>query len=427
MTIADQGTIYSRFVPNAALAMLGKDSHADVVAGDSVETVATVMFIDLRGFSALAEELELEGIVGVLNSWYGSFEPVITRHGGFVDKYIGDAIMAVFPGGPDEAIRCASEFSSAMAELNRARMSASLPALRAGVGINTGIAAIAAIGSPGRIDITIVGDTVNIASRMEAVTKTYGVDVLVSEHSYMRLSRPEEFKLRFLDRILVRGKRIPLSVYELYDGDPEPMRSQKEAAKPDFDRAVANFHYGRVAEAKSIFSSCSATCPGDAVTGEYLRRCDLYERTGVLERAFEMDTYPRWSPEFSVGHETIDTHHGKLFESVALLMRMIDADDYSKLGAIIQFLSKYVDIHFKTEEDLMRSCGYPLFADHKAQHERFVAVFSRLVQELAPTGQHGVYIAFRVRILVIDWLLNHTTKSDPHLGRYLARNAPPRR
>jgi len=413
----------ARFVPAAALALLGKADCEEVAAGDSVEAVVTVMFVDLRRFTTLAEAMELDGIVRVLNQWFGCLEPLIAAQGGFVDKYIGDAVMAVFPGGPDAALHCAGQLLTAMADLNRQRVAAGQAPLRAGIGINTGIAALAAIGSPERLELTVVGDAVNIASRIEATTKAYGADVLLSEHSYNRLTRPDDFRLRFIDRILVRGKQIPLSVYEYFGGDSEPLGKQKAAAQADFDRAVAYYHYGKITDAQAAFERCAAACPGDAVVGEYLRRCQAYRSTGVLERAVEMMAYPQWGPEFSVGHAVIDAHHRKLFESVALLMRMIDADDYGKLDSVIDFLAKYVDVHFKTEERLMEACDYPFYRDHKAQHERFTAVFSCLVEELADPGTHGAYIAFRVRILVVDWLLNHTTKSDPHLGKYLARAA----
>ena len=412
-----------RFVPQPAVRILGRGDPREVETNDVSEAVATIVFIDLRNFTTLSEEMEPDAVVRFLNDWYGVIEPVIAEFGGFIDKYIGDAALAIFTGDTDRALRCCVEIVKRLERLNLKRLSEGKPPLRAGIGMNAGIAAFAAIGSDERLDITVIGDTVNIAARVESLTKTYGVDLLLSEHAYARLSDPDSFNLRFIDRILVRGKKIPLSVYEAFGGGPESEVAAKKGSLREFDRAVAYYHYGNVDEAKPIFERCLAAFAGDGVCSEYLRRCLRYEQSGVLERASEMLVYPAWGPEFSVGHATIDAHHKKLFESVAVLLRMIDMDDFSKIGAVIEFLAKYIEIHFRTEEDLMRACDYPFFADHKSQHDRFAVVFANLIRELTSADHHGVYIAFRVRILVVDWLLNHTTKADPHLGRFLARRA----
>lgn len=411
----------TRFVPEAALRLLGRSDARDVNAGDIVEAVATIAFIDLRDFTRLSEALTPEGVVQLLNDWYGTIEPLIAEHDGFIDKYIGDAALAVFTGPVDRAVRCCIEIVKAVAGLNRKRLSDGLPPIRAGIGLNTGIAAFAAVGSINRVDITVIGDTVNVAARLEAITKSYGVDIMLSEQTYARLGDVESLDLRFLDRIVARGKKIPLSIYEAYGGDTEVRRQAKKLLRPDFDRAVAWYHYGRVDEARPLLDRCVAMLPDDGASLEYVRRCAEFERTGFLEQAAEMKIYPVWGPEFSVGHETIDLHHQKLFESVSILMRMIDAGDFSRIGSIVEFLAKYVHVHFRTEEELMKSCAYPFYVDHKAQHDRFALVFADLVRELQVGGHSGVYVAFRVRILIVDWLLNHTTKADPHLSRFLAK------
>jgi hemerythrin-like metal-binding protein len=413
----------ARFVSQTALRVLGRDDARDVRAGDISEVVATIAFIDLRDFTRLSEELSPEGTVRLLNDWYGTIEPLIAAHNGFVDKYIGDAALAVFVGPVDRAVQCCIAIVKAVEELNRGRLAEGLSPLRAGIGMNTGIVALAAVGSSSRTDITVIGDTVNVAARLEALTKVYGVDIMFSEHTYARLKDLAGFELRFLDRIVARGKKIPLSVYEAYGGDQETRRDAKKRMRPDFDQAIAWYHYGRVEEARSLFIRCAAALPDDGASLEYLRRCSEFERTGLLERAVEMSVYPVWSQEFSVGHKTIDLHHQKLFEAVAVLMRMIDAEDFSRIGSVVEFLAKYIVVHFSTEEELMKSCAYPFYDDHKSQHDRFAVVFADLVRELQAGGHGGVYVAFRVRILIVDWLLNHTTKADPHLGHFLSRAA----
>ncbi|MBN2874641.1 MAG: hemerythrin domain-containing protein [Spirochaetales bacterium] len=415
----------NRFVPQAALRLLGTEDAKTLQPGNSAEVLVTLMFVDLRNFSSMSEAMEPDETLGLLNEWFGAIEPVIAGYGGYVDKYIGDALLAVFPEDVEAAVSCAVDIVRTIDALNKTRSAAGKVPLGAGIGINTGFVALGVVGAPHRIDVTIVGDAVNIAARMENATKVYGVDILISENTIVHVRHPELFDFRFVDRILVRGKMVPLSIYEVFSADPETLRLGKQACRSDFDLAMASYHYQNIPEARHLLERCLATSPQDGPAALYLKRCERYEATGEHECAVEMKIYPVWSREFAIGHAVIDQHHQKLFKAVALLMRMIDEESFEKTGAVIEFLDRYIDVHFKTEESLMRACGYPFYDNHKSQHDRFRLSFKKLVGEVGTVSEHQVYTAFRTHLLVVDWLLNHTTRMDPHLGRYLGRATSP--
>lgn len=413
----------NRFIPEKVIKLLGRETLQDIKPGDVAELIATVAFIDIRNFTELSESMPPGEVVKFLNNWYGMLEPLITAHDGYIDKYVGDAVLAVFTGTADQALKCSKRIVEMVDLTHKDCEKPDTQRITVGIGLNSGVVAITALGSTNRLDVTVIGDTVNTAARLEALTKTYGVNILISEHTYIRLSNPGSFDLRFLDRMVARGKKIPLSVYEAFGGDEESRRIDKARTQVLFEQAIAWFHYGIVNRANEIFQKCLDALPNDGPTHYYLQRCEDYKLTGSLDCAAEMKIYPAWSAEFSVGHSTIDKHHQKLFEVVSILMRMIDRKQFNSIDKVVDFLGKYIDIHFRTEEHLMKSCNYVFYEDHKSQHDKFAQIFKMLIDELKQGNNDEVYTAFRIRILIVDWLLNHTTKSDPHLAEYLSKTA----
>lgn len=187
------------------------DPGALSVAPKSTE--ATVMVTDLRGFTALSEQLEPPLVVEVLNELHGALAEAVARHGGTVDKFMGDGMLAVFgapeelPAHPLRALACAIDIRRAVAELN-ARHPDRKP-LRLGVGVHTGPVVCGVIGGGGKVEFTVIGDTVNIAARLEAMTKELGVDLLLSENTARRSGAAP-----FMERgeVAVRGRSRPIRV-----------------------------------------------------------------------------------------------------------------------------------------------------------------------------------------------------------------------
>jgi adenylate cyclase len=187
----------------------------------------SILFCDVRGFTSLSETLEPEALVEVLHDFLNPMSEIIVKHEGTIDKYIGDAIMALF-GAPlafedhaARACRTALEMTATLTRLDREWEALGRPPLRVGVGLNTGVAAVGNMGSDRLFDYTAIGDNVNQASRLEGLNKYYDTSILISAHTAQALKGA--FILQEVDLVQVKGKKQPLAIYELLgEGTPDP-------------------------------------------------------------------------------------------------------------------------------------------------------------------------------------------------------------
>jgi class 3 adenylate cyclase len=237
-----------------------------------------------------------------LNSYLVQMEPVITGHGGFIDKYIGDAIMALFPDSPDEALRCGQAMLRQLDDYNDGRQRAGYRPIKIGIGINTGIVILGTIGGAARMDGTVIGDAVNLAARLERLTKEYRVSILISDYTLYSLDQPGEWAIRFLDRTQVRGKQGSHSVYEVFNSDPPARRCQARTLK-QFEQALACYHIGDFTAARTRLVDYAAAVPDDTAVHVYLERCNpLADNYGRRARPHTTGTksirmaWQRWTP-----------------------------------------------------------------------------------------------------------------------------------
>jgi predicted ATPase/class 3 adenylate cyclase len=207
---------YERFVPAEFLSFLGKKSIIHVKLGDQVEREMTVLFSDIRDFTALSESMSPQENFNFINAFLSIMEPVIRHHHGFIDKFIGDAIMALFPTNADDALRAAIEMYSELKKFNVTRATTNQKPVRIGVGLNSGRLMLGTVGGSMRMDGTVISDAVNVAARMETMTKTVGANILISEHTRQRLSDPDSFDIRYVDRLHVKGRNEPVQVYQVF-------------------------------------------------------------------------------------------------------------------------------------------------------------------------------------------------------------------
>jgi class 3 adenylate cyclase len=204
-----------RFIPREVLAFLKKDSVMDIKLGDHVEREMTVMFADIRDFTSLSEAMTPRENFNFINSYLERMGPVIRKHHGFVDKYLGDGIMALFPGSPDHALHAILELQETLVIYNGHRAKHGYRPIRVGYGIHAGTLMMGTIGESRRMDSTVISDTVNVASRLEGLTKKFGVTLLTSEAFINRLEHPESFEFRFVAEETVKGKSQAIKVYEV--------------------------------------------------------------------------------------------------------------------------------------------------------------------------------------------------------------------
>ena len=266
---------HRRFVPNQFLESLGHARIDAVKLGDSVHKEMTVLFSDMRGFATLVEKMSSEESIAFINAYLRHMEPPISRHGGFVDSYIGDAIMALFDE-PYAAIQAGIGMFEALRGLNGERARTGLPPLAIGIGVNTGGLTLGTIGGPHRIKCGVIGDCVNVASRVEALTKRYGTPFLTTDVTLQRLGAGEPVRTRIVDRVVVLGRHQPVTLYEVCDADPEPLLAAKLRTLERFEEGVAHYYARRFDDARRLLDECRAELGADPVVASYLRRAARY-------------------------------------------------------------------------------------------------------------------------------------------------------
>lgn len=203
-----------RFVPYEFLELLSRKSIKDIALGDYIQKELTVFFTDIRGFTLLSESMTPESNFFFLNSYLSVMGPILRKHKGFIDKFIGDAIMALFYNA-DNAVSAGIEMLESLKSFNNSQKASGLPAIKIGIGINTGELMLGTIGENNRIETTVISDAVNLASRIEGLNKTYDTSFLISEYTYKSLEHPENFSTGFIDRVRVRGRHEPVGIFEV--------------------------------------------------------------------------------------------------------------------------------------------------------------------------------------------------------------------
>jgi class 3 adenylate cyclase len=263
-----------RFVPFEFLELLGKPSIVEVRKGDQVELEMSVLFTDLRGFTTLSEKMGPKKTFSVINRYLGHMAPEIHAEGGFIDKTLGDGIMALFHTGSDAAVRAALAMVRALGEMNEESDDCT-PRLEMGLGIHSGPLTLGTIGAETRLDCTVIGDTANLASRVESMTKYYGATLLITEATKVRLTSPCPFQLREVDLVQAKGKTEPIRIYEVVDAEPVDAQERKRVGAVGFADALAAYRRGEFLAAKEAFAACAERDPTDASARLYVERCDV--------------------------------------------------------------------------------------------------------------------------------------------------------
>ncbi len=281
MTIARLQTYnraVDRFVPHEFLDELG---HTDVTAvqlGDHVQCTMTVLFIDIRGFTTIAEVLEPQAIFHFLNEYLARIGPIVRDHRGFIDKYIGDAVMALFPGCADNALQAAIALAKEVRAFNECRPDG--PPIEVGISLHRGALMLGTIGEARRLETTVIADEVNIASRLEGLTKIYRAKILLTDSVRDAVKEVDRYHLRPLGSVQVKGAVRPVNLYELYDGDMPELLEKKARTSSEFATAVQLYTSGRLVDASERFAALCNDGPHDATAAYLYERCITMLRTG---------------------------------------------------------------------------------------------------------------------------------------------------
>jgi hemerythrin len=411
-------TAYGRLIPRQLLTLLERDSIIDVKLGDQIERKLTIMFSDIRNFTPLSESMTPSENFEFINSYLSQMEPVIGKHHGIIDKYMGDTIMALFPQSADDALTGSIAVLEKLVHYNAGRARAGYVPIYIGIGLNTGMVIIGTVGGANRMDSTVIGDAVNLASRIEEATKTYHAPLLISQNTLYDLADPAKYDIRFLDRIRVKGKTQPLSIYEVFNNDPADLRHGKRATKAKFEEAIAYYHLKKIPQAMELLGYCIKIAPKDIPAHIYMSRCEEYEATGEHLSTGELDTQMEWRSEFQIGIEEIDKSHRELFDKINNFIVTTKKGDHSGISEVLAFLAGHAQTFFRTEEQLMRHNEYPFLESHLQEHKRFIENFIALTQESVAGTCDPLYLSFRVQLLLFDWFTGHIAKTDRHMGRH---------
>lgn len=265
-----------RFVPHQYLDLLNRTDITEVRLGDQIQREMTVLFVDIRGFTARTESMSPAECFAFINDLFAEICPLIRDHHGFIDKFLGDGFLALFPGSADDALDAALAIQRRLDARNSSRKDE----LRLGMGIHTGVLMLGTVGEAERLEATVLSSAVNLASRLESLTKRFGAKVLLSEQTVLRLGDPAARNLRSIGQARVPGSESEVRIYELLDADGDSVRASKQATTADFVRGIELYHAGAFADACVHLQRVVDHCPEDEAARLYLR----YAAEGVLAK-----------------------------------------------------------------------------------------------------------------------------------------------
>jgi len=268
---------YSRFVPREFLGYLGHESIVQVRLGDQVQKQMTVFFSDIRSFTTLSETMTPKENFDFLNSYLRRVSPVIRQNQGFIDKYIGDAIMALFPENPANALEAALEMLDLIEAYNPSRLERGYAPIEIGFGLHTGSLMLGTIGEQERMEGTVISDAVNLASRMEGLTKIYAAPIIISEQVRESLPANHTYPMRPLGQVKVKGKNQSVRVYEVIDRRKNEIQALKLETIETFSAGIQAYENQAYSEAQSYFSQVYRKNQADLAALLYLEYCQGIE------------------------------------------------------------------------------------------------------------------------------------------------------
>jgi len=243
----------------------------------------TILFSDIRDFTSISEQMSAEEVVTILNQYLSTMTDIIFKNEGTIDKFIGDAIMTVFGApvshsdDPLRAIKTAIEMNKALIEFNKKYTDLKIP-IKIGIGINTGEVIAGSIGSDKRLDYTVIGDSVNLSSRIEGLTKYYKCPILISENTYKQISNDNNksysdlFCLREVDSVIVKGKTEHIKIYDVMYFDNNIEKEKKESIKMTFEKGLQHYKIRKFQEAIDTLKNIQ----DDELSKIYIKRCEHF-------------------------------------------------------------------------------------------------------------------------------------------------------
>ncbi len=270
---------YSRFVPRELLNFLEKESIVDIQLGEQVQKRMTVLFSDIRSFTTLSEKMTPQENFNFINSYLKRVGPIIRKNKGYIDKYIGDSIMALFPANADDAISAALEIQNEVCKYNDDRSKAGYNSIKIGIGLHTDELMLGTIGEEERMEGTVISDGVNLASRVEGLTKYFGISVAITAKTIKNLKEPKKFSYRYLGNLRVKGKMDFVAIFEVLDKENSSCR--KIETRNIFENGIKHYYKKNFDKALECFGKILIIDPDDEASQLYYSKSLNLSKTGV--------------------------------------------------------------------------------------------------------------------------------------------------
>ncbi|WP_416306335.1 adenylate/guanylate cyclase domain-containing protein [Neptunicella sp. SCSIO 80796] len=271
---------FRKFVPNQFFEHLAKDGLESIELGKADEDEVAILFCDIRGFTSLSEKMSPQELMNFLNSYFLRMNAPIHENGGFIDKFIGDAIMAIFdhPEGNNadkarDALKAASDMRTALDLYNEHRANCNYPPVNNGIGIHFGPVIMGTVGSEDRMDSTVIGDSVNTAFRLESLAPKFNADIIVTAQTLDISGMRETYPHRVLDWVRVKGKQQPIEVYEILEHLPEEEKKRKLSTAKLVEQGLALRIQQNWDQAINCFQQALQIQPEDKLVSYHLEHC----------------------------------------------------------------------------------------------------------------------------------------------------------
>ncbi len=269
-----------RFVPKNYFDILHKEHIQDVKLGEAIDVMVTTMFSDIRGYTSIMEKQTPEEAFVFINAYLEAVAPIIRAHNGFINSFMGDGIMALFPRSADDGIRAIQAMKEAQEAFNQSQ-AGHLAAVKVGYALNTGMAMIGILGEKERLSANVIGDTINLTSRIESLNKFYGTEFLASESTIHALQDEKQYIMRLLDKVVVKGKKKAIYLYEV--SFTNSVDANKLAFNKLYEAAFRAYEKGNFAEALNQFKEALQLSPGNPSTLLFIERCEGFLQGPIPE------------------------------------------------------------------------------------------------------------------------------------------------
>ncbi|MCX6990904.1 MAG: response regulator [Chlamydiae bacterium] len=265
---------YDRFVPHEFLNLLGKKSIIDVHLGDETLRKMTVMFTDVRDYTSISEKMSPQENIDFVNGVFGCANPSIRHNHGFINQFLGDGIMALFPDEIDDAVDGAIELLQNLREYSKSQVAERKVPIRMGIGIDTGVVMVGTVGQEDRMEHAVKADLVNVASRVESLTKYYGLSLLITERVYQGLKNPSKYQIYQVDTVQLKGKTEPVTIYHILEAEDAEKSALLKKVIDDFTYGIELFRSRNFTGAKVVFQKVLDISKESLIAKSYLDRCD---------------------------------------------------------------------------------------------------------------------------------------------------------